>query len=112
VILLDARNGGPLPLSDANRRFAMELLVEYGTARGGTPHEDTEVERFDFGRFVGYAMCFTGGPTEPSRPTRLTGGPCLPNYQLRGVEERFRVPETSFATMMDRAAFEGVTRDG
>lgn len=68
--------------------LAGNLLTEYGAARGGTP-SSWEVEKWNYGFCVGYAMSFIGGPTEPTSDTRLSGEPNLPGQSLRDREETF-----------------------
>ncbi len=79
------------------RRLACDLLREWGNARGGTP-VDSDTEKWDFGRYTGYAMFFAGSldngrVPEPNQPTRLQGDGRTRDDILRDQEEHYAITQ-------------------
>lgn len=93
VCLLDA-NFRHYRRTRATEELAAELLAEYGEARGGSP-VDWETRQEDYSNKTYYMMSFMGGPTDPTRETRLRDRPCAGRETLEGREEQYVVPEVA-----------------
>lgn len=89
VVLVDQHHR-PMPVRESLISLAMELLSEYGEARGGTATHFL-IQKSDYGRTIGYAMEFVGGPTDPIFETRLKGEPTTGTAILDAKEEIWKV---------------------
>lgn len=66
--------------------IADELLTEWGAARGLTAVGGVEIEKWNYGRCVGFGLSFTGKKSAAG-VSRLQGWGAIGDATLRGREE-------------------------